>query len=135
MGKIPWRRKWQPTPALLPRKSHGRRSLTGYSPWGCKSQTQLSNFTSLHFMITSSHTFLPFSIFSIYRNGSNTEDNIRCVGEKSRFLWGICSVLRYVFDTARVQNRPPQFVPHLQENYFKLKRLWGFTGGSIHIHT
>ena len=74
-------------------------------------------------MITSSHTFLPFSIFSIYRNGSNTEDNIRCVGEKSRFLWGICSVLRYIFDTARVQNRPPQFVPHLQENYFKLKRL------------
>ena len=25
--KIPWRRKWQPTPVLLPRKSHGRRSL------------------------------------------------------------------------------------------------------------
>ena len=27
VGKIPWRRKWQPTPVLLPRKSHGRRSL------------------------------------------------------------------------------------------------------------
>ena len=34
--KIPWRRKWQSTPALLPGKSHGRRSLIGYSPWGCK---------------------------------------------------------------------------------------------------
>ena len=27
---------WQPTPVLLPRKSHGQRSLVGYSPWGCK---------------------------------------------------------------------------------------------------
>ena len=31
-----WRRKWQPTPALLPGKSHGWRSLIGYSPWGRK---------------------------------------------------------------------------------------------------
>ena len=34
--KIPWRRKWQPTRAFLPGKSHGQRSLAGYSPWGCK---------------------------------------------------------------------------------------------------
>ena len=32
--KIPWRRKWQPTPVFLPGKSHGQRSLAGYSPWG-----------------------------------------------------------------------------------------------------
>ena len=30
------RRKWQPTLVLLPGKSHGRRSLVGYSPWGHK---------------------------------------------------------------------------------------------------
>ena len=35
VGKIPWRRQWQPTPVLLPGKSHGRRSLVGCSPWGC----------------------------------------------------------------------------------------------------
>ena len=34
--KIPWKRKWQPTPVLLPGKSHGQRSLAGYSPWGRK---------------------------------------------------------------------------------------------------
>ena len=34
VGKIPWRRNWQPTPAFLPGKSHGLRSLAGYSPWG-----------------------------------------------------------------------------------------------------
>ena len=32
--KIPWRRKWQPTPVFLPGESHGQRSLAGYSPWG-----------------------------------------------------------------------------------------------------
>ena len=36
VGNIPWRRKWQPTPVFLPGKSHGQRSLAGYSPWGCK---------------------------------------------------------------------------------------------------
>ena len=36
VGKIPWRRKWQPSPVFLPGKYHGRRSLMGYSPWGCK---------------------------------------------------------------------------------------------------
>ena len=30
------RRKWQPTLVFLPGKSHGQRSLVGYSPWGCK---------------------------------------------------------------------------------------------------
>ena len=33
----PWRRKWQPTSVFLPGKSHGQRSLAGYSPWGHKS--------------------------------------------------------------------------------------------------
>ena len=42
--KIPWSRKWQPTPVFLPGESHGQRSLAGYSPWGCKSRTQLNNF-------------------------------------------------------------------------------------------
>ena len=34
--KIPWSRRQQPTPVLLPGKFHGQRSLMGYSPWGCK---------------------------------------------------------------------------------------------------
>ena len=33
---IPWRRKWKPTPIFLPGKSHGQRSLAGYSPWDRK---------------------------------------------------------------------------------------------------
>ena len=34
--KIPWRRKWQPTPVFSPVELHGQRSLVGYTPWGCK---------------------------------------------------------------------------------------------------
>ena len=34
VGKIPWGRKWQPTPVLWPGESHGQRSQVGYSPWG-----------------------------------------------------------------------------------------------------
>ena len=36
IGKIPWRRAWQPTTVFLPKKSHGQRSLAGYSPKGGK---------------------------------------------------------------------------------------------------
>ena len=36
VGKIPWRRAWQPTPVFLPRESHGQRSLAGYRPSGLR---------------------------------------------------------------------------------------------------
>ena len=36
VGKIPWRRKWHPTPVFLPGKSHGQRTLEGCCPQGCK---------------------------------------------------------------------------------------------------
>ena len=34
VGKMPWRREWQPTPVFSPGESHGQRSLAGYSPRG-----------------------------------------------------------------------------------------------------
>ena len=36
VGKISWRRAWQPTPAFLPGETHGQRSLEGYSSQGFK---------------------------------------------------------------------------------------------------
>jgi len=36
VGKISWRRKWQPTPVFFPGKSHRQKSLAGYSPKGLK---------------------------------------------------------------------------------------------------
>ena len=34
VGKILWRKAWQPTPVFLPGESHGQRNPDGYSPWG-----------------------------------------------------------------------------------------------------
>ena len=56
VSKIPWRRKWQSTPALLPGKSHGWRSLIGYSPWGRKESDTTER---LHFHF---HTVKGFGI-------------------------------------------------------------------------
>ena len=36
VGKIPERKKWQPTPVFLPGEFHGQRSLVSHRPWGCK---------------------------------------------------------------------------------------------------
>ena len=49
-----WRRKWQPTPVLLPGKSHGWRSLVGYSPRGHKDldTTKWLNFLSFNLQVT-----------------------------------------------------------------------------------
>ena len=47
MGKIPWRRKWQSTPELLPGKSHGQRSLIGYTPWSRKESDMTERLHSL----------------------------------------------------------------------------------------
>ena len=48
IGKIPWRRKRQPTPVFLPGESHGQRSLAGYSPRS-QSRTRLSDFAFTFF--------------------------------------------------------------------------------------
>ena len=36
VGKMHWRKKWQPTPVFLPGESHGQRGLAGCSLWGRK---------------------------------------------------------------------------------------------------
>ena len=45
VGKIPWRREWQPTPVFWPGESHGQRSLAGDSPWGHKEWDMIERLT------------------------------------------------------------------------------------------
>ena len=56
VGKIRWRRKWQPTPVFLPGKSHGQRHLAGHGI--TKSRTRLSKWTT--------ETILLVSLFSLW---------------------------------------------------------------------
>ena len=53
VGKIPWRRAWQPTLVFLPGEFHGQRSLVGYSPWGCKEldTTKATEHAGMHKVI------------------------------------------------------------------------------------
>ena len=45
------RRQWQPTPVLLPGKSHGRRSLVGCSPWG-REESDMTERLHFHFSLS-----------------------------------------------------------------------------------
>jgi len=45
------RRQWHPTPVLLPGKSHGRRSLVGYSPWGLE-ESDTTERLHFHFSLS-----------------------------------------------------------------------------------
>ena len=47
VGKIPRRRKWQPTLVFLPGESHGQSSLVGYSPWGHR-ELDMTEHTCMH---------------------------------------------------------------------------------------
>ena len=57
MGRVPWRRKWQPTPVFLPGKSHEQRSLAGYSPRGRKESDMTEQLA--HYL-TPNSAFLPY---------------------------------------------------------------------------
>ena len=56
--KIPWRRKWQPPPVLWPGKSHGQRSLVGYSAWGHK-ELDVTEHSHTH---THTHTQMLYTV-------------------------------------------------------------------------
>ena len=55
--KIPWCRKWQPSPVFLPGKFHGQKILAGYSPWGRK---ELNTAEHTH---THTHTYIHIHTF------------------------------------------------------------------------
>ena len=47
-----WRRKCQPTLVFLPGKSHGQRSLAGYTPWDCKDSDTIEQLSTIQGIIT-----------------------------------------------------------------------------------
>ena len=56
VGKIPWRRKWQPTLVFLPGKAHGQRSLAVCSLWGCKELDTTEQLSMCARSCTPTHT-------------------------------------------------------------------------------
>ena len=58
VGKIPWRKAWQPTPVFLPGESHGQRSLEGYGPLGHKESDRTVVTECAHWVLGSSSRLL-----------------------------------------------------------------------------
>ena len=45
--KIPWRRKWKPTPVFLPGEFHGQKSQADYGAWSCKDSDPTKQLTHI----------------------------------------------------------------------------------------
>jgi len=112
--KIPWRRKWQPTPVFLPGKSHGLRSLVGYSPWDRKE----SDTTEwLHYIIINRISIQQIHLlWYIYIKN----------GIKSMYL----SNIRHIYDFP-----PANIIPHNEKlKVFPLRSRVRHMSHSYHIH-
>ena len=98
VGKITWRRAWQPTLVFLPRESHGQRNLVGYTPWGHK-ELDTTEHTCTY---THTHTHTHTSLLPYLPNGDGMcRHNIRSFwrcnsithvkGMKQALLYNMCS--------------------------------------------
>ena len=77
-----WRRQWQPTPVLLPGKSHGRRSLVGCSPWGRweSDMTEQLHFHSLEKEMATHSSILAWRIPGMAQPGGLSSMGLHRVG-------------------------------------------------------
>ena len=105
-----WRRKWQPTPVFLPGKSHGWRSLAGYSPWGHKESdmTERLYFISLHF--TSLHSSVgqigTISVLSISLSSERSTVQFSSVAQSCATL---CDPMDHGTPSLPVHHQLPEF--------------------------
>ena len=93
VGKIPWRRKWQPTPVFLPGESHGQRSLVGYSPQGHK---ELDTTEQLHFT-KQLHTYITQTKFPVCNMYMDFLDSVFFLLPKSKMHFLLVIFLAFSF--------------------------------------
>ena len=90
VGKISWRRKWQPTAEFLPGKSHGQRNLVGYSPWGHKESDRTERL-HFHFHSLRASVLGSFSGHRIRWLGWNSLKSVVAPSVRPwSWPWGIC---------------------------------------------
>ena len=82
LGKIPWRRKWLPTPVFLPGEFHRQRSLASYSSWSHKESFTTEWLTHTH---THTHTHnMPLTLDSLFCG------QIKTSSRQPRLIHGQC---------------------------------------------
>ena len=90
VGKIPWRRKWQPTPVFLPGESQGRGSLVGCRLWG---RTELDTTERLHFTYYLDYFIASLSLNVLYfldgtTNSTDLKKHEQCEYKELSFICG-----------------------------------------------
>ena len=69
LGRFPWRREWLPTPVFLPGKSHGQRSLVGYSSRGHKESDMTEQLKQGQFSVLSRMcSYVPKVLLLVYHD-------------------------------------------------------------------
>ena len=102
VGKIPWRRKWQPTPVFLPRKFHGQRSLLGYSPWGCKKSDATEHVHTSYLIMTSDSICSPNLCFFSY-----AYQTVHCISTILDISHAPQTLMRWNRSTLSLKTIPP----------------------------
>ena len=108
VGKILWRRAWQPLPVFLPGESYGQRSLGSYSPWGSKELDLTIN--SMHVLNVSAKRDLnqlltPFPHFTDEK--TSREDYPQPTGAGAQVFW----LLVLFFKSLKMLNLKTQINP------------------------
>ena len=138
MGKIPWRRKWQPTPVFLSEKFHGQRSLMEYIVHGVtKNQTRLNNLASSYYTKNPQEQACPLGILTSSRMHSLKLPPNKAGREKQGDgprqahhrgeppPWGLCPLpegLRYGVPTSAQILKPEKEPRFVREPYWNRGR-------------
>ena len=116
--KIPWRRKWLPTPLFLPRKFHGQRSLVDYSSWGHK-ELDTTEWLTLSLFFFSIHCLI--GSFSFLQIVAIDWLEISCL---SLFLVGKTSGCLQIYDPFSICLFPRLLTMNLQLYFWLLLVPW-----------
>ena len=90
VGKISWRREWQPTPVFLPGEFHGQRSLLGYSPQGRK-ELDTAEAPNTHKLTNTLYFTRCHSQIHLMVKGLETFDDLEEIGSVSGPSLGVTS--------------------------------------------
>ena len=124
------RRQWHPTPALLPGKSHGRRSLVGCSPWG-REESDTTGRLHFHFSLScigeGNGNPLQCSCLENPRNGGAWWAAVYGVAQSRTRLKRLSSSIHF----------PPTALPkenHWNTSLFTFRKIYANTKVRISIH-
>ena len=121
LRKIPWRRAWQPTPVLVPGKSHWQKSLIGCSPWGHK-ESDMTERLHFHFSLScigeENSNPLQCSCLDNPRDGGSWWSAVYGVAKSWTRLMRLSSSSSWIIEKARVPEK------HLLLLYWLCQTLW-----------